>query len=450
MTDSPTDRATRLARERHDADRLYNEALTRLDRALAAAMRVPEVPPPYDRSLLDDINAKARWDILPSGAPAPAGGWRGWLTAFVWRLVGPALEQQRALNAAMVDHLNRNAAGHAATHRALADLVVAVGAQAEARASFDSRLIQFLQQITAFVESKDRELAAAVAEVRAVAELSQRSSMMAKREVERYGTHVAQGFSPAPAPAAPPASPAAGASDAYKYVGFEDLFRGSEDEIRARMRDYVPVFAGATDVLDIGCGRGELLALLKEAGIQARGLDLNHEMVEMCRERGLDAAEGDALDYLSGLADESLGGLIASQVVEHFEPGYLLRFLEVAYHKLRPGSKIVLETINPACWVAFFESYIRDLTHVRPLHPETLKFLLLSSGYATVDIVFRAPVPESGRLQPVTEPPVPPGTPDDAPVRRLVEWARTCNANVDRLNERMFTHLDYAAIGHRT
>jgi O-antigen chain-terminating methyltransferase len=333
-----------------------------------------------------------------------------------------------------------------------------------------------------------------VAEVRAVAELSQRSSMMAKREVERLAAggppgpasparrtpegvryvphvapgsspaphvapgsspaphvaqdsspapHVAQGFSPAPAPA----SPAAGASDAYKYVGFEDLFRGSEDEIRARMRDYVPVFAGATDVLDVGCGRGELLALLKEAGIQARGLDLNHEMVEMCRQRGLDAAEGDALDYLGGLADESLGGLIASQVVEHFEPGYLVRFLETAYHKLRPGSKIVLETINPACWVAFFESYIRDLTHVRPLHPETLKFLLLSSGYATVDIVFRAPVPESGRLQPVTEPPVPPGTPDDAPVRRLVEWARTFNANVDRLNERMFTHLDYAAIG---
>ena len=242
---------------------------------------------------------------------------------------------------------------------------------------------------------------------------------------------------------------ATGASDAYKYVGFEDLFRGSEEEIRARMRDYVPVFAGASDVLDVGCGRGEFLQLLKEAGVTARGLDLNHEMVEVCRARGLDAGEGDALGYLSGLADGSLGGLIASQVVEHLEPGYLARFLETAYHKLRPGSKIVLETINPACWVAFFESYIRDLTHVRPIHPETLKFLLLSSGYARVDLVFRAPVPESGKLQPVAEPPVPPGTPDDAPVRRLVEWARTFNANVERLNERMFTHLDYAAIGHR-
>ncbi len=447
MTDTPlADRATRLGQERIEADRRYNEALTRLDRALAAAMRVPDVPPPYDRSLLDDINA--RWDILPSGAPAPAGGWRGWLTAFVWRLVGPAFEQQRAFNAALVDHLNRNVAGHAETHRALAELIVALGAQAEARASFDSFLLQFLQQITGFVETKDRELAAAVAEVRTVAELSQRSSVMAKREIERLAAGVAVGAAVGAA-GTPPAPSGAAVSDAYKYVGFEDLFRGSEEEIRARMRDYVPVFAGASDVLDVGCGRGEFLVLLQEAGVTARGLDLNHEMVEVCRARGLDAVEGDALGYLGGLADGSLGGLIASQVVEHLEPGYLVRLLEIAFHKLRPGSKIVLETINPACWVAFFESYIRDLTHVRPIHPETLKFLLLSSGYARVDIVFRAPVPESGKLQPVTEPPIPPGTPDEAPVRRLLEWARTFNANVERLNERMFTHLDYAAIGTR-
>ncbi len=88
--------------------------------------------------------------------------------------------------------------------------------------------------------------------------------------------------------------------------------------------------------------------------------------------RGLEVAEGDLLSYLQALPDGALGGLIAIQVVEHLDPDYLMRALDVAYHKLRPGARIVLETINPACWFAFFASYVRDLTHVRPLHPETL------------------------------------------------------------------------------
>ena len=82
------------------------------------------------------------------------------------------------------------------------------------------------------------------------------------------------------------------------------------------------------------------------------------------------------LSYLLAQPDGSIGGLFAAQVVEHLEPDYLMRFLEAAYHKLRPGSKIVLETINAACWFAFFSSYIRDVTHVRPLHPDTLRYLV--------------------------------------------------------------------------
>ena len=116
-------------------------------------------------------------------------------------------------------------------------------------------------------------------------------------------------------------------------------------------------------------------------GISARGIDLNEEMAAVCRERGLDATAGDALSYLLAQPDGSLGGLFAAQVVEHLEPDYLMRFLEAAYHKLRPGSKIVLETVNAACWSAFFSSYIRDVTHVRPLHPDTLRYLVSASGF---------------------------------------------------------------------
>ena len=150
--------------------------------------------------------------------------------------------------------------------------------------------------------------------------------------------------------------------------------------------DYLPYFQGASDVLDVGCGRGEFLELLQQAGVPARGLDINHEMVEVCRARGLEVHEGDALTYLSTLPDESLGGLIAAQVVEHLEPIYLMRMLEIAFLKLRPGSRIVLETINPSCWFAFFESYIRDLTHKKAIHPETLRSLLTANGFQPVDL----------------------------------------------------------------
>ncbi len=111
---------------------------------------------------------------------------------------------------------------------------------------------------------------------------------------------------------------------------------------------------------------------LKQAGITARGVDTNAEMAAIARERDLDVVETDALTALQAVPDGSLGGIIAAQVIEHLEPAYLVRLLEVAFDKLRPAAPIVLETINPACWLAFFSSYIRDLTHVRPVHPETL------------------------------------------------------------------------------
>jgi len=194
-------------------------------------------------------------------------------------------------------------------------------------------------------------------------------------------------------------------------------------------------------VLDAGCDRGEFLDLLREAGIRARGLDLNHEMVKVCRARGPVADEIDVLGFLQTADDQSLGGLFAAQVIEHLEPEYLIRTLEAAFHALRPGSRIVLETINPACWTAFFESYIRDLTHVRPIHPERLKYLLTASGFQQVEIRYRLPLPESERLQPVA---IPPGTPP-----ALRDTFETLNDNAERLNRRLFSHMDYAAVAVR-
>jgi len=222
-----------------------------------------------------------------------------------------------------------------------------------------------------------------------------------------------------------------------KYVGFEDQFRGAPEEIAARQREYVEIFAGAADVLDIGCGRGEFLELLKERGVQARGIDVNDSMVDVCLQKGLDASKADALTYLHAQPAGSLGGLLAAQVVEHLDPAYLTNLLDAAYAALRPGAPIVLETINPACWFAFFESYVRDITHVRPLHPDTLKFLLQASGFGGVEIRYQAPYPEHHKLQRVTAP-------------ALGDSAETLNANVDKLNSLLFTYLDYAAIARRS
>ena len=233
--------------------------------------------------------------------------------------------------------------------------------------------------------------------------------------------------------------------ESYKYVGFENQFRGSPERILERLKAYVPCFEGASDVLDVGCGRGEFLNLLREQGIGGRGLDINHEMVEICGNWGLEAHEGDVLAYLTGLPDGALGGLFAAQVVEHFEPDYLIRMLEVAYHKMRPGSKIVLETINPACWYAFFESYIRDITHVRPLHPDTLKYLMVASGFQKLDVRYREPYPDDSKLQAIAWP----EGPEASGLGEMGELIATVNENTRKLNALLFTHLDYAAIGER-
>jgi len=232
------------------------------------------------------------------------------------------------------------------------------------------------------------------------------------------------------------------------YRGFEDRFRGSIDEIREKQRVHVPVFAGASDVLDIGCGRGEFLALLKEHRISGRGIDMNADMVAAARARGVNAVQADARTYLQSLPDSSLGGVIASQVIEHLQPSYLIELLPIILKKLRPAAPIVLETINPACWLAFFSSYLRDFTHVWPVHPETLQYLLQASGFVRVEIKYTEQAPDAVRMRGV-DPASLTGL-DPAATRALKTLADAYNANASILNNLLFTYMDYAAIGYKS
>ena len=491
---APDDSVGVLATARADADARYNQALSAVDAALLAVREAPHPPPPPDETQITPLNE--RWRIVPETPPV-AGNWlQRKVAGLAWRVIAPSLERQQAFNAALVDHVNRSVPVDRATREAIeAALRFTTDALGELRA-FHSALIVYFQQLTGFVDTKDFEFAghirdryialdgavagltdeilkrwesmvarekrfdarstaigAAQAESSrefrdAIAVLHQ-ATIALKREVERIGTGPALGpasaasgaalASPdaasarqAPAPAVDSATH--GRFGAWKYVGFEDRFRGSREEIRSRLEAYLPIFSGASDVLDVGCGRGEFLNLLREHGVGGRGLDLNHEMVEVCRAQGLEAVEGDALGYLRSLPDQSLGGLFAAQVAEHLEPDYLLELLEEAFVKLRPGSAIVLETINVSSWFAFFSSYIRDITHVRPLHPDTLSYLLTAHGFQEVTVRYSAPYPERDKLVRVTGE----GVVEDA-----------INANADKLNALLFTDMDYAAIGRR-
>jgi SAM-dependent methyltransferase len=462
VTDQQTveDLLARLERERLEADRRYNSALTALNQALRPAPALPESPRPYDASRLPAVNAT--WNTLASGAPRFDSTLKGRLGRFVWRLVGPALEQQQQFNGAVADHLNRNLQAHEDANTAVTSLVVAVRSEFEALVRFESLLVQYLMTLTAYVDSKDRTIGGA--EIRQRLALTEQRLLALKRDADTTRasergsrephaaqdasrSHVSTGTAPsADAPVGTPVSAEAsnaftGSVDSLTYVAFEDQFRGTQDDIRRRVEDYVPIFAGAANVIDVGCGRGELLEALRETGVTARGVDVSPAMVEICRGRGFDVALGDAVSFLAAQPDGSIGGLVAIQVVEHFAPDYLTRFLEVAYHAMRPGAPLVLETINPNCWMAFFETYIRDLTHKQPLHPDTLRHLVQASGFSSVDVQFRAPVSEDDRLARVE---LTSGVPDSvAPVVDAI------NDHAHKLNRRLFSSMDYVVIGRR-
>ena len=433
------DKLDTLERERREADRQYNDALTAFDAALIPATAHAGAPPSSDSTL-----------------PEFPAGWRGWITRAVHGWLAPWMERQHAFNAR--------------TAESLGTLTQRESERAVAFERFQAALITFLQRNTAFVDTKDRLLTAvaasrieqqqevlallaqrvenAVPELRAQVSVLQRAMETLKRHVTEPGPATAAADVSARSRVSTANPPPIDSTDDYKYVGFEDAFRGSYEHITANLAEYVPIFAGATDVVDLGCGRGEFLMALKSAGVSARGVDTNAAMVAAAREHGLDVSRGDALGYIAPLPDTSLGGVIATQVVEHMEPSYLLQLLDAVSRTLRPGAPLVLETINPASWYAFFSSYIRDPTHVRPVHPETLQYLVRASGFERVEIRYRSPLPDHAKLKTVYLPEELRAS-DDLSAATLTQVVDTLNANTARLNELMFGPMDYAVIGYR-
>jgi len=171
------------------------------------------------------------------------------------------------------------------------------------------------------------------------------------------------------------------------YLEFEEMFRGTEDFIRERQRVYVPMLTGHEPVVDVGCGRGELLDLLAKAGVKAIGVDIDADMVERCRSKGHKVVRADALDYLRGQPDASFGAIFSAQFVEHISYEDLLAFLELATRKLEPGGVLIAETVNPHS-VPAFKAFWVDLTHERPIFPETLLALCRTAGFVEARVLY--------------------------------------------------------------
>ena len=250
---------------------------------------------------------------------------------------------------------------------------------------------------------------------------------------------------PAPPAVAPiaRATPAEGpppvlSSTLFDYVGFERRFRGDPDAILTTLVDrYAELLSDHQPVVDVGCGRGELLGMLAERGIDVIGVEPDPGMAAEARARGITVHEELAGDWLRSVPDGSLGAIITTHVLEHLELDDMIELLELAAVKLGPDSVFISETPNPASLIVLGNSYLLDPTHVRPLHPSLLAFLCEKAGFRDVRLRFYSPA-EDYHLPMTT-------VDEDAPA-----WARELTESVNKgfstLNEVLFGPQDYAVI----
>lgn len=216
------------------------------------------------------------------------------------------------------------------------------------------------------------------------------------------------------------------------YVSFEDQFRGDRADIRERFKVYLPIVketgAGIAErpILDIGCGRGEWLELLKDEGLNAQGVDLNRDMVEQCRISGYRIHENDAIDFLKTVPKEAFGAVTGFHIIEHLPFHRLIVLLNETRRVLKSGGLAIFETPNPQNLLVGASDFWADYTHLRPLFPGTQQFLMEQFGYCRVRLMFLHPVAADQRL----------------PDNEAPQLAQ-------RLNDLLACARDYAVIGYK-
>ena len=177
------------------------------------------------------------------------------------------------------------------------------------------------------------------------------------------------------------------------YVAFEDKFRGTRKDIRLRVSIYLKyikkVKAGTkgAPVIDVGCGRGEWLELLKENEYSAKGVDSNREMIKACRSRMLEVTESDAVAYLKGLKPESAGAITGFHIAEHIDFENMISLLDESLRVLKKGGILILETPNPENLIVGACNFYNDPTHISPIPPDTLQFMVNNRGFENIEVL---------------------------------------------------------------
>jgi len=220
----------------------------------------------------------------------------------------------------------------------------------------------------------------------------------------------------------------------YAQDHFTEFFRGDSDDLRSRYTELAKELIGCDPVVDLGFGRGEFMELLGELGVEVRGVEPDERLVLSARSRGLDVEQGLAVEYLQDVEPGSLGGIVMIQVIEHLSPQHVIDFVELAADALRPGGKVVLETVNPASLYTYAHAFWVDPDHVRPVHPGFLEFLFREAEFSRIAIEYRSPVADSERLVAL------PGA--DAQTALI-------NENFERIGALLFGAQDYAVIATR-
>jgi O-antigen chain-terminating methyltransferase len=423
-----TDLAALRARLEEEEE-AYSRLLDSLDGL--ATFPIPGEPPSPLPQTLSRLNG-----LWEAPAPPTDGGLGAPLRREARKALAPTLARQQEFNAALVQLLNERVARTDELHAHLRQVI--------------STLVQYLQKVQPVMDARDR-LSSAQATTRSeliLEAFDRRLESLARRldgfaalrdttgalveEVRGLRTALA-----GPPPKEAVARGAVVAAEDSLYTAFENRYRGDRDEIRSRLEGYAALFAGLSPVVDLGCGRGEFLEILGGSGIRARGVDGNARAVQECASRGLDAVHEDIVAFLRGEAEGAWGGVFAAQVAEHLPPRVLTELLREAYRVLRKGGLLALETVNPRSLVGFLEVFNRDLTHEKPLHPETLSFLTAAAGFTDVRTELRAPVNPGSKLQPVP--------PEGLPPRA----AATLNENVERLNGLLYGPQEYVLLARR-
>jgi len=188
------------------------------------------------------------------------------------------------------------------------------------------------------------------------------------------------------------------------YLALEDRFRGTREEIQERLRVYLPILKshgiGGPDMplLDVGCGRGEWLELLRQEGLYGRGLDANRVILAECRARQLNVVEGDAVEYVRSLEAETLGGITGFHLIEHLPFPYLTDLLNETVRVLKPGGVAIFEAPNPGNVIVGIEHFYLDPTHRNPLPSLLARFLAEECGLSGVEVLELNPCPDMVRV----------------------------------------------------